>query len=193
MVLVGVAPFAGVLYEVYINSRCVTFKGDAAFTSVEAQRRRGAGAPFARIAMHIIRNVEYRGYHKRHTPTQRRTNADEIQRVYPEAVPVIVVMENNGHYPRADAPTTAYEMAVPRSSTMANIVATMRRHVSLKPTECTYALLENRNIALVPPTSVGDVYAQHGESDGYLYIRIVCENCFGSGRPPASDVGGAVF
>ena len=124
---------------------------------------------------------------------ERRLQSLKMLSKHPQKVPVIVE--------RADGATEAVQIdrkkfLVPHEMCMGQMSCIIRKRLHLPQEQALYLFVNNR---ILPTTAnISSVYAQHADSDGFLYIAFNTENTFGcdcdDARRPAGfrDVGAAL-
>jgi hypothetical protein len=72
---------------------------------------------------------------------------------------------------------------LPQNENFGFCVASIRKHIKLKPSEAIFFLIDNKIMDM--KQNIGDFYSQYKlskrPSDAFLYINIIKENTFGRG------------
>lgn len=98
----------------------------------------------------------------------------KIREQYPDRVPVIVERD-----PRARiADIDKKKFLAPADITMAKFISEIRKHIKLGRQESLFVFVEN-NVMPQPNATMSQVYAQHKDPDGFLYVVFSSENAFG--------------
>ncbi|XP_044763018.1 uncharacterized protein LOC123319974 [Coccinella septempunctata] len=104
---------------------------------------------------------------------------DEILAIrsrFPTKVPVIVKrFSREKHLPQLDK--TKY--LVPQEVTMSQFQMILRNKMQLHPNRSMYLLVNERSM-LSLSTTVAEVYYEHAQSDGYLYVTYASQEVFGA-------------
>ncbi len=106
------------------------------------------------------------------------SRSDESRRVlekYPDRIPVICEIDPNNS---SVIHLKKIKYLVPDSLTVGQFVYVLRKQMTLRPEEAVFIMINN----ILPPTSalMSQIYAQHKDFDGFLYVFCVRENTFGS-------------
>jgi GABA(A) receptor-associated protein len=67
---------------------------------------------------------------------------------------------------------------IPHDLTIGQFLTVLRKRITLSPTAALYIFTENETIASCSET-IGSLYGQHSNADGFLYISVTLENTFG--------------
>jgi GABA(A) receptor-associated protein len=104
---------------------------------------------------------------------QRKLEASRILLKYPERIPCIV--EKNKKSDIQDVDKNKY--LVPQDLTMGQFLYVIRKRIHLAPEKAVFILVND----LMPPSSslISQVYNEHKDEDGFLYIVYSSENTFG--------------
>ena len=91
---------------------------------------------------------------------------------YHDRVPVIV-KPGNDRTPSMEK--TKY--LVPKTSTVGEFVSVVRKKTHIKSYQALFVFVNS----VLPPTNatIADVYSEHHDADGFLYITYTLENTFG--------------
>ena len=119
-------------------------------------------------------------YRERTTQEERKRESDRIRAKYPKRVPVIVEKDRRSEVPVIDR----CKFLVPNDLTMGQLTFVIRKRIKLNATEALFCfVVGNDDDTTMPPTGgmVSEIYANHRNDDGFLYIRYASENTFGGG------------
>ncbi len=118
------------------------------------------------------------------TTSAQPTNDPHLERVkksqvilekYPDRVPLIIQPSNND---RHAYPIDKSKYITPRDLTMMQLQQIIRKRVRFPPEKALFMFIYNK---IYPITStVGTIYDNNKDSDGFLYITYCQENTFGS-------------
>jgi len=111
-----------------------------------------------------------------HTLDQRQTESERIRQKYPERVPVICE--------RADRSQSVVDIdkkkyLVPSDLTVGQFMFVIRKRLKLPPEQAIFLFVNGT----IPPTGalMNQIYDEHRDVDGFLYITYSGENTFGRG------------
>jgi len=103
----------------------------------------------------------------------RSQEAKNILQKYTDRIPIIVEKHNSCILPEVDK----CKYLVPKDMTMSQFIFVIRKRVKLNPTQ---ALFITVNHSLVTASqTVGDIYENQKDEDGFLYVVYTSENTFG--------------
>ena len=113
-------------------------------------------------------------FKKDHTLEYRKVEAQKIRTKYPERVPVIVEKVANSDIKQIDK----RKYLVPNEITVAQFMWIIRKRIDM-PAEKAIFLFVNK---LIPSAakSMGELYEEQKDADGFLYIQYSGENTFGA-------------
>lgn len=112
-------------------------------------------------------------FKQEHSLDSRREESQKIRRKYPDRIPVVVEKVSNSSIPDIDK----RKFLVPSDLTVAQFMYIIRKRIQLAPEKAMF-LFVNR---MLPTTSstMGVIYDEHKDEDGFLYIAYSGENTFG--------------
>lgn len=103
----------------------------------------------------------------------RKSESNKIIFKYPTRIPVIVEKANNCDLP--DISKKKY--LVPKDMTMSQFLYIVRKRIDLEPAKSLFIMINNH---LVPSAkSLGVIYEDDQDEDGFLYMIYTAENTFG--------------
>ena len=105
---------------------------------------------------------------------KRRAECNRIITKHPERIPVVVCKGHND----IDLPDIdKNKFLVPKDMTIGQFVYIIRKRIKLDSNHALFVLINNT----LQPTnkSLDDIYMDHKDEDGYLYIIYSSENTFG--------------
>ncbi|KAJ3396842.1 ubiquitin-like protein atg8 [Lobulomyces angularis] len=104
---------------------------------------------------------------------KRKLESERIRQKYPDRIPCLV--EKNEKSDIASVDKNKY--LVPSDLTMGQFVYVIRKRINLAPEKAIFILVND----LMPPSSslISQVYQEHKDEDGFLYIVYSSENTFG--------------
>ena len=99
--------------------------------------------------------------------------AIRILKKYPERIPVILIKNKDSNIPNINK--TKY--LVPKDMKMSQFIFTIRRNLTIKPEQALFFIINNK----VPSSidSIGQIYSNDKNDDGFLYVIYSNENTFG--------------
>ena len=112
---------------------------------------------------------------KKNFPFEKRlSESSRILEKYENRIPVIVTNSKKSTLPDIDK----NKILVPDDLTIAQFLYVIRKRISLSQAEALYLCINDETL---PPTSVtmSSLYADHKDSDGFLYLTYCNENVFG--------------
>lgn len=113
-------------------------------------------------------------FKKQHIFDKRLSESKRIIEKYPTKIPIIVEKQNKSDVPDIDK----QKYLVPNDLTIGQFVYVIRRRLKLDPEKAIFIFINN----ILPPTSafVQQVYDEHKDDDGFLYVTYSGENSFGN-------------
>ncbi len=112
-------------------------------------------------------------FKKKFSFDHRLAESARIKTKFPGRIPVIVEKGVNSNIPEIDK----NKYLVPTDLTMAQFMFTIRKRLTLSPETALFMYIGNT----FPTTSslMSDLYDNHKDLDGFLYIQYTGENTFG--------------
>jgi GABA(A) receptor-associated protein len=105
---------------------------------------------------------------------ERKQEAQRILERYPDRVPIVVEKrkDNDGI-----TDLDKHKYLVPKDMTLGQFVYVIRRRIKLKPEKAIFVFVNN----VLPPVSqlISQLYEEHKDEDGFLYLTYGSENTFG--------------
>jgi len=105
---------------------------------------------------------------------QRKSEAEKIRNKYPDRIPVVVERVPNSQIPEIDK----RKFLVPNDISVAQFMWIIRKRIQL-PSEKAIFLFVNKTIPQSSST-MGQIYTNFKDEDGFLYISYSGENTFGN-------------
>jgi GABA(A) receptor-associated protein len=104
---------------------------------------------------------------------KRREEASRIRKKYPDRVPVIVEKADGSEINNIDKK----KYLVPSDLTVGQFVYVVRKRIKLAPEQAIYLFINNT----IPPSSalMSQIYHEHIDVDGFLYVEYSGESTFG--------------
>jgi len=112
-------------------------------------------------------------FKKDHSEEYRKSEAAKIRKKYPERVPVIVEKVPNSDIKQIDK----RKYLVPNEITVAQFMWIIRKRIEMQPEKALFLFINK----LIPSAAntMGHMYEEYKDEDGFLYIRYSGENTFG--------------
>ncbi|GAU95000.1 hypothetical protein RvY_06690 [Ramazzottius varieornatus] len=113
-------------------------------------------------------------YKENHSFEKRKAEAEKMRRKYPDRIPVIVEKSPKARF--ADLEKSKF--LVPSDLTVGQFYFLVRKRIQLRPEEALFFFVNN----VIPPSSatMGTLYEEHHDEDGFLYIAVSDESVYGS-------------
>ena len=113
-----------------------------------------------------------------HSLDGRKAESSRIKKKYPDRIPIIVEKAKNSKTNVPDIDKKKY--LVPYDLTIGQFVYVIRKRIKLRPDEAIFVFVRN----VLPPTAaiISQIYDDHMDEDGFLYITYSGENTFGMCR-----------
>lgn len=105
----------------------------------------------------------------------RREEVAGIRTKFPTKIPVIVERYSK----ETQLPTLdKSKFLVPQELTMSQFVTIIRNKLQLSPNQTFYLIVNNRSMASMSKT-LAEVYREHKDEDGFLYVTYASQEMFG--------------
>jgi hypothetical protein len=110
-------------------------------------------------------------FKRKHTFAERKTEADNIRRRYPDRVPLLVSSEDT------TLKLTRKKFLIPEALTYGQCVFVVKKHCDIAPTEAVMMMV----LDTLPQATrtMGDIYERYKDSDGFLTGLLIKERTFG--------------
>lgn len=109
---------------------------------------------------------------------KRHDEAYRIMQKYPERVPIICEKDKRS----LDIPDIdRKKYLVPMDLSIANFMYVIRKRIKITPDKSIYLFIDNH---VMPATGqlISQLYHEHKDEDGFLYIKYAGESTFGSNK-----------
>lgn len=103
----------------------------------------------------------------------RKKESDKVFNKYKNSIPVIVDT-NTENVQQLDK----NKYIVPNHMQFSEFIVILRKRLTIKPEQSIFLLINNR--LMTPSLSIKEIYNEHKEDDGFLYVIYKFENTFGS-------------
>lgn len=112
-------------------------------------------------------------FQKENTLEKRQSESLRIRSKYPDRIPVIVERANKSDIPEIDK----RKFLVPADLTVGQFVYVIRKRIKLAPETAIFLFINGS----LPATSslMSQLYKEHKDSDGFIYILYSGESTFG--------------
>jgi GABA(A) receptor-associated protein len=112
-------------------------------------------------------------FKSQHPLEKRKAEADRIRLKYPDRIPVIAEKAEKSNIPDIDKK----KYLVPADLTMGQFVYVIRKRIKLPAEQAIFLFIANS----LPPASalMSQVYKEHADEDGFLYVTYSGESTFG--------------
>merc|ERR1712228_797786 len=109
-----------------------------------------------------------------HQKSKREFEAERIRKKYPDRIPVICEKAEGSDIPDIDKK----KYLVPSDLTVGQFVYVIRKRIKLAPEKAIFIFVNNT----LPSTAalMSQIYKDHKDDDGFLYVTYSGENTFGS-------------
>nr|CAH7724583.1 unnamed protein product [Callosobruchus chinensis] len=106
----------------------------------------------------------------------RKEEVLAIRNRFPTKIPVIVQkFYKENHLPNLDKS----KFLVPQEITMSQFQTIIRNRIRLSKNQALYLLVNNRSM-MSQSLTLAEVYAEHADSDGFLYVTYASQEVFGN-------------
>ena len=112
-------------------------------------------------------------FKEKHTIDKRIKESEKIRKKYPDRIPVIC--EKNEKSKIQDIDKKKY--LVPHDLTIGQFVYVIRKKIKLKPEKAIFIFVNNKLPS--PNLLMSNIYKDHKDEDGFLYLTYSSENTFG--------------
>lgn len=112
-------------------------------------------------------------FKEEHSLDSRTQESSKIRNKYPDRIPVVVEKAPRTHIQDIDK----RKFLVPSDLTVAQFMYIIRKRIQLPPEKAMFLFVNK----VLPATSatMGSIYEEHKDEDGFLYIAYSGENTFG--------------
>jgi GABA(A) receptor-associated protein len=114
-----------------------------------------------------------KSFKEEHPLEKRQAESARIRDKYPDRIPVIVEKADKSDIPDIDKK----KYLVPADLTVGQFVYVIRKRIKVSPEKAIFMFVNH----VLPPTAalMADVYEDHKDEDGFLYITYSGESTFG--------------
>lgn len=112
----------------------------------------------------------------KNTFEKRCEEYDKVCKKFPDKIPIIVEKGNDKTYD-IDQNKYLVPMTCDKPITMGHFANDVRKRLKLKQDEALFFFINNTIPSMTQP--ITEIYQQHKDTDGFLYINYSAENTFG--------------
>lgn len=104
---------------------------------------------------------------------KRLEESSKIKQKHPDRIPIIVTKGKNCRLKEMDK----YKFLAPYDLTLGQFLVVIRKRIQLDNTEALFVFINNTLVNT--SESLGSIYNEHKDKDGFLYMTYCNENVFG--------------
>jgi GABA(A) receptor-associated protein len=109
---------------------------------------------------------------------ERKQKSFKMTSLYPDRIPVIVEMsQSSANYTSYINASHKVKYLVPYDITMGQFIKILRDKIKLESSTALFFFINNKIFPIT--SSVGNIYKEHADEDGFLYIEFCEESTFG--------------
>uniref|UniRef100_A0A3Q3FH56 Microtubule-associated protein 1 light chain 3 gamma n=1 Tax=Labrus bergylta TaxID=56723 RepID=A0A3Q3FH56_9LABR len=123
---------------------------------------------------------QIKAFKQRKSFATRKQEVAGIRSKFPNKIPVIIERYDKEKYL---PPLDKTKFLVPHELTMTQFVTIIRNRMALLPTQAFYLLINNSGLASMSLT-MAQVYKDHQDEDGFLYMTYASQEVFGHSVSP---------
>lgn len=120
-------------------------------------------------------NKSYITEFKKNSIDKRTQLNSQLKSKYPDRIGIIVSKRENSLAPDI----SKKKFLAPSDISMHQLIYIFRKRINLKETQGVFFFINNTLLLSSSGTLIGEIYNQHKEKDGFLYITYDVENTFG--------------
>ena len=113
-------------------------------------------------------------FKKDNSLSKRQIESSRIVNKYPDRIPIIVEVSCKNNEIVLDK----YKYLVPHDLVLSQFIFVIRKRIKLSPETALFILINNTMQAAT--STMGMIYKEHKDKDGFLYAVISLENTFGN-------------
>jgi GABA(A) receptor-associated protein len=115
-------------------------------------------------------------FKKTYTFEERKREASNIKKKYPNRLPVIVENNSTASMPAIDK----HKYLVPAELTMGAFLTIIRKRLELSPEKGLFVSITDKQVLPCNTSLMSQIYKEHSEPCGYLYLTLSSETTFGT-------------
>jgi GABA(A) receptor-associated protein len=109
---------------------------------------------------------------------ERKQKSFKMTSLYPDRIPVIVEMsQSSANYTSYINASHKVKYLVPSDITMGQFIKILRDKIKLESSTALFFFINNKIFPIT--SSIGNIYKEHADEDGFLYIEFCEESTFG--------------
>jgi GABA(A) receptor-associated protein len=109
---------------------------------------------------------------------ERKQKSFKMTSLYPDRIPVIVEMsQSSANYTSYINASHKVKYLVPYDITMGQFIKILRDKIKLESSTALFFFINNKIFPIT--SSIGNIYKEHADEDGFLYIEFCEESTFG--------------
>mmetsp|Transcript_49858 Transcript_49858/g.83023 ORF Transcript_49858/g.83023 Transcript_49858/m.83023 type:complete len:118 (+) Transcript_49858:65-418(+) len=112
-------------------------------------------------------------FKQQHSLQERQKKAQKVLRKYPDRVPIICEKDPKSAIQQMERT----KILVPKELSVAQFIKVIRKRINLQPEQSIFLFI-NDTLVLNAKMMI-DVYSEHKDEDGFLYVSYSTENTFG--------------
>ena len=105
----------------------------------------------------------------------RLRESTKVMNKYEDRIPVIVVKSSRSHLSEIDK----NKYLVPQDLTIAQFLHIIRKRLKINATESIFIYIDDKTLPTTS-TTISNLYRDHKDKDGFLYLTYCEENTFGN-------------
>ena len=114
-------------------------------------------------------------FKKKYSLEKRTEESTKIREKYPDRYPIIVLKDKSAKLNNIDK----CKYLGPEGLTLGQFIHIIRKKIELKETESLFLFI-NGSVLVANSETLGDLYNNYKDEDGFLYITYCNENVFGN-------------
>ena len=113
-------------------------------------------------------------YKMMHSYEKRKMESERLKQKCPNLIPIIIEKSDVADVPELDK----NKFLINPDITVSQILIMIRKHIKLNEKEAIFVFINNKMIPSLAKT-IGELYKEQADKDGFLYITYSTENTFG--------------
>lgn len=115
-------------------------------------------------------------FRSKHSIEDRKKESDRIRIKYSDKIPIIVTKSSSANKSLVNIDRNKF--LAPEDLTVGQFLTVIRKRIKVNDSESIFLFIDDNTM---PPTSVSlsQIYHDHKDEDGFLYITYCSENVFG--------------
>lgn len=105
---------------------------------------------------------------------ERKMESERLRHKFPEHIPLIIEPSDTHRTSKLEKPRQLFKECVEISQ----IIISIRRQIKLNEKEALFLFVANRVVPALNKT-IGELYNEHADKDGFLYITYSVEHTYG--------------